>query len=170
MHPPGRVPSGPPRRRSARQAWAIVGGVGRDRPSRRDEPLSVPIAAAVETLKVSTRSNPNSVAGAIAGAVRTSGAVLVQVVGAGALNQATKASVIARGILSDEGLDIVVVPSFADIEIDGEARTALRLRLEDRQHRTQAPDPLDRPVDGLADDRRPGPSAEADRGAGEGAP
>lgn len=108
----------------------------------------MPIATATETLKVSTRSNPNSVAGAIAGAVRTSGAVFIQVVGAGALNQATKASVIARGILSDEGLDIVVTPAFADIEIDGEARTALRLRLEDRHHRTSA----------------------ADRGAGEGAP
>lgn len=93
------------------------------------------VTANVETLKVSTTSNPNSVAGAIAGAIRTSGAVWIQVVGAGALNQATKASVIARGILSASGLDIVVTPSFADIEIDGEARTALRLRLEDRERR-----------------------------------
>lgn len=97
-------------------------------------------ATAVETLKVSARSNPNSVAGAIAGAIRTSGAVFIQVVGAGALNQATKASVIARGILSTGGLDIVVTPSFADIEIDGEARTALRLRLEDRERRRVGPD------------------------------
>ena len=88
--------------------------------------------ADVEVLKVSTRSNPNSVAGAIAGAIRGSGEVVVQVVGAGALNQATKAAVIARGILAAEGLDIVVTPSFADIEIDGEQRTALRLHLEDR--------------------------------------
>lgn len=135
-----------------------------------DEPLTVPIAATLETLKVSTRSNPNSVAGAIAGAVRTSGAVVIQVVGAGALNQATKASVIARGILSDEGLDIVVVPSFADIEIDGEARTALRLRIEDRPHRTDAPDPHDRPVEVAGEGRPPWAGTTADRGAGEGAP
>jgi stage V sporulation protein S len=95
----------------------------------------VTAAAEVEVLKVSTKSNPNSVAGAISGAIRHSGAVVVQVVGAGALNQATKAAVIARGILSAGGLDIVVTPAFADIEIDGEERTALRLRLEDRQGR-----------------------------------
>ena len=91
-------------------------------------------------------------------------------VGAGALNQATKASLIARGILSDEGLDIVVVPTFADIEIDGEARTALRLRLEDRQHRTDAPDA--RPDRAGSRSRSTtlrgwsGPT-DADRGAGE---
>ncbi len=88
---------------------------------------------------------PASVAGAIAGAIRTSGAVFIQVVGAGALNQATKASVIARGILSISGLDIVVTPSFADIEIDGEARTALRPWLEDRERREVAPDDPGRP-------------------------
>jgi stage V sporulation protein S len=108
--------------------------------SALSNPLSVPATTNVETLKVSTRSNPNSVAGAIAGAIRSSGAVWIQVVGAGALNQATKASVIARGILSASGLDIVVTPSFADIEIDGEARTALRLRLEDRDRRRPLPD------------------------------
>jgi len=97
--------------------------------------------AELETLKVSTKSNPNSVAGAIAGAIRTSGAVVIQVVGAGALNQATKATVIARGILSTGGLDIVCVPSFADIQIDGEQRTALRLLVEDRDHREMSPEP-----------------------------
>ena len=105
----------------------------------------VPAAAEVEILKVSTKSNPNSVAGAIAGAIRSSGAVVIQVVGAGALNQATKASVIARGILSAGGLDIVVTPSFADIEIDGEQRTALRLRLEDRERRLVSKDDPGRP-------------------------
>lgn len=105
----------------------------------------VPAAAQVEVLKVSTRSNPNSVAGAIAGAIRTAGAVVVQVVGAGALNQATKASVIARGMLSAGGLDIVMTPSFAAIEIDGEQRTALRLRLEDRERRSTSTDAPDRP-------------------------
>lgn len=107
--------------------------------NRRNRP-PVPHAADTETLKVSTRSNPNSVAGAIAGSIRGSGAVVIQVVGAGALNQATKATVIARGILAAGGLDIVCVPSFADIKIDGEQRTALRLLIEDREFRVLEPD------------------------------
>lgn len=86
----------------------------------------------METLKVSTRSNPNSVAGAMAGAVRQAGAVEVQVVGAGALNQAIKAVAIARGYVAASGIDLVCVPTFADILIDGERRTALRLSIEDR--------------------------------------
>jgi len=87
----------------------------------------------METLKVSTKSNPNSVAGAMAGAVRQAGAVEVQVVGAGALNQAIKAVAIARGYVAAAGIDLVCVPTFADIVIDGERRTAIRLSIEDRQ-------------------------------------
>src|SRR4051812_18166891 len=86
----------------------------------------------METLKVSTRSNPNSVAGAMAGAVRQAGSVEVQVVGAGALNQAIKAVAIARGYVVASGIDLVCIPTFADIEIDGERRTAIRLSIEDR--------------------------------------
>ena len=86
----------------------------------------------METLKVSTKSNPNSVAGAMAGAVRQAGAVEVQVVGAGALNQAIKAVAIARGYVAPAGIDLVCVPTFADILIDGERRTAIRLSIEDR--------------------------------------
>ena len=86
----------------------------------------------MEHLKVSTRSNPNAVAGAMAGVVRTHGAVEVQVVGAGALNQAVKAVAIARGYVEQSGIDLVCVPTFADITIDGEQRTAIRLRIEDR--------------------------------------
>jgi len=88
----------------------------------------------METLKVSTKSNPNSVAGAMAGAVRQAGAVEVQVVGAGALNQAIKAVAIARGYVAPAGIDLVCVPTFADIVIDGERRTAIRLSIEDRAH------------------------------------
>jgi stage V sporulation protein S len=88
----------------------------------------------MEQLKVSTRSNPNSVAGAMAGVVRTQGVVEVQVVGAGALNQAIKAVAIARGYVSSSGIDLVCVPTFADITIGGERRTAIRLRIEDRAH------------------------------------
>src|SRR3954462_9824887 len=89
----------------------------------------------VEVLKVSSKSNPNSCAGALAGVLRQQGAVEVQVVGAGALNQAIKAVAIARGFVADSGLDVGCVPTFADIEIDGESRTAIRLLDEDRQRR-----------------------------------
>ena len=90
----------------------------------------------MEILKVSSRSNPNSVAGAMAGVVRQSSAVEVQVVGAGALNQAVKAIAIARGYLAPSNIDLICIPAFADIEIDGESRTALRLSVEDRSYRT----------------------------------
>ncbi len=93
----------------------------------------------METLKVSTRSNHNAVAGAMAGAVRTAGAVEVQVVGAGALNQAIKALAIARGYVAAAGIDLVCVPNFADIEIDGERRTAMRLVIGDRHGARIAP-------------------------------
>src|SRR6476661_5729172 len=70
----------------------------------------------------------------MAGVVRQSGTVEVQVVGAGALNQAIKAIAIARGYLAPSNVDLVCVPTFADIEIDGESRTAIRLSVEDRMH------------------------------------
>src|SRR5947208_7933490 len=90
----------------------------------------------VEVLKVSSKSNPNSVAGALAGVLRQSGAVEVQVVGAGALNQAVKAIAIARGFVTPSNIDLVCIPTFADIEIDGQSRTAIRLAVEDRNHRS----------------------------------
>ncbi len=89
----------------------------------------------MEVLKVSSRSNPNSVAGALAGVVRQMGSVEVQVIGAGALNQAIKAIAIARGFVAPSNIDLVCIPTFADIEIDGEGRTAIRLAVEDRTRR-----------------------------------
>ena len=89
----------------------------------------------MEVLKVSSKSNPNSCAGALAGVIRHNGAAEIQVVGAGALNQAIKAVAIARGFLASSGLDVVCVPMFADIEIDGQSRTAIRLLVEDRDRR-----------------------------------
>ena len=71
----------------------------------------------------------------MAGVIRSSGEVEVQVVGAGALNQAVKALAIARGYVAPAGMDLVCVPTFADIEIDGERRTAIRLCIGDRAHR-----------------------------------
>lgn len=85
-----------------------------------------------EVLKVSTRSRPSAVAGAIAGVIRDSGRAEVQSIGAGATNQAIKAVAIARSYLSEEGIDIMCVPSFIDVSIDDEERTAIRLQIERR--------------------------------------
>lgn len=84
----------------------------------------------IDVLKVSSKSNPNSVAGALAGVIRSNGSVEIQVVGAGALNQAIKAVAIARGYMATSGQDLMCRPTFADIRIDGESRTAIRLQIE----------------------------------------
>ncbi len=86
----------------------------------------------VEVLKVSSHSTPNSVAGAIAGVIREQKVVEVQAVGAGAANQAVKAIAIARGYLAPIGIDLVCIPAFANIQIDGEERTAIKLICEKR--------------------------------------
>lgn len=81
----------------------------------------------MEVLKVSSRSVPNSVAGAISGVVKDKGEVEVQAVGAGAANQAIKAIAIARSYLEINGVDLICVPGFANVEINGEERTAISL-------------------------------------------
>ena len=86
----------------------------------------------METLKVSTRSHPNSVAGAIAGLLRREGVAVLTVVGAGALNQAIKALAITRDHVLGEGMDPVCIPAFTEVDIDGVTRTAILLRVEDR--------------------------------------
>lgn len=86
----------------------------------------------MEVLKVSAKSNPNSVAGALAGVLREKGGAEIQAIGAGALNQAVKAIAIARGFVAPSGIDLVAVPAFTDIEIDGEERTAIKLIVEPR--------------------------------------
>lgn len=86
----------------------------------------------MEVLKVSTKSNPNSVAGALAAIIKEKNIVEIQAVGAGAINQAVKAIAIARGFVASSGRDIVCVPAFTDIEIDGEERTAIKLIVQPR--------------------------------------
>ena len=81
----------------------------------------------MQTLRVSAKSKPNTVAGAIAGVIREEGEVEVQTVGAAALNQAIKAIAIARGFVIASGTDLVCVPSFSEILIDGNERTAIKL-------------------------------------------
>ena len=84
----------------------------------------------MEILKVSSKSNPNSVAGAIANVFREKGNVEIQAVGAGALNQAIKSIAIARGFVAPTGVNLVCIPAFQDITIDNEERTAIKIIIE----------------------------------------
>nr|WP_089041034.1 stage V sporulation protein S [Clostridium acetobutylicum] len=84
----------------------------------------------MEVLKVSAKSNPNSVAGALAGVLRERGAAEIQAIGA--INQAIKAIAIARGFVAPSGIDLVCIPAFTDIDIDGEERTAIKLIVQPR--------------------------------------
>lgn len=86
----------------------------------------------MEVLKVSTKSSPNSVAGALAAIIKEKNIVEIQAVGAGAINQAVKAIAIARGFVAPSGKDIVCIPAFTDIQIDGENRTAIKLIVQPR--------------------------------------
>jgi stage V sporulation protein S len=86
----------------------------------------------MEILKVSTKSSPNSVAGALAGVLREKGSAEIQAIGAGALNQAVKAVAICRGFVAPSGIDLVCIPAFTDIYIDGEERTAIKLIVQPR--------------------------------------
>lgn len=84
-------------------------------------------------LKIASKSDASSVAGALAGTIREQGRAELQAIGAGAVNVAIKAIAIARGYLAPAGLDLICVPAFIDTRIDGEERTAIRLIVEDRQ-------------------------------------
>ena len=84
----------------------------------------------MEILKVSSKSNPSKVAGAIANIYRENKKVEIQTVGAGSLNQAIKAIAIARGFIATSGDNLVVIPAFNDININGEEKTAIRLIVE----------------------------------------
>ena len=84
----------------------------------------------MEVLKVSTKSNPNSVAGALAAIIKEKNVVEIQAVGAGAINQAVKAIAIARGFVAPTGKNLVCIPAFTDITIDGDERTAIKLIVE----------------------------------------
>jgi len=97
----------------------------------------------MEFLKVSSKSSPSSVAGAIAGMIKDGISVDIQSVGAGAVNQAVKAIAISRGFLAPVGIEIVCCPSFADIDIKGQKRTAIRFKVEPRYTRGTGKPALD---------------------------
>jgi stage V sporulation protein S len=86
----------------------------------------------MEILKVSSKSKPNSVAGALANAFKEKNQIEIQAVGAGALNQAIKGIAIARGFVAPSGKNLICIPAFSDIVIDGEERTAIKLLIEAR--------------------------------------
>jgi stage V sporulation protein S len=86
----------------------------------------------MEVLKVSSKSNPNSVAGALAGVIREHGYAEIQAVGAGAINQSIKAIAIARGFVAPSGIDLFCIPAFTEIQIHGEDRTAIKLIVQKR--------------------------------------
>lgn len=86
----------------------------------------------IKLLKVSSKSKPNSVAGAIAGIIRSDTRVQIQTIGAGALNQAIKGVAIARGFIAPTGQDLVCTPYFKDIEVNGEIKTAIVLTIESK--------------------------------------
>ena len=79
----------------------------------------------MDFLKVSSKSSPASVAGAIAGLIKDGNPVRIQSIGAGAVNQAVKAIAIARGYLAPSGIDVACVPSFVELEINGDTRTGI---------------------------------------------
>jgi stage V sporulation protein S len=85
-----------------------------------------------EVLRVSADSKPKAVAGALAAVLREKGSVEIQAVGAGAVNQAVKAIAIARGFVAPNGIDLIAIPAFTKVEIEGEERTAIRFLVQPR--------------------------------------
>ncbi|MGH2406304.1 MAG: stage V sporulation protein S [bacterium] len=85
-----------------------------------------------EVLKVAAESKPKAVAGAVAAVLREKGMVELQAVGAGAVNQAVKAIAISRGFVAPNGIDLITIPAFTKVEIDGEERTAIKFLVEAR--------------------------------------
>lgn len=87
----------------------------------------------MDVIKVSASSRTSAVAGAIAGVVREHNRAEAQAIGAGAVNQAIKAVAIARTYLQEDGLDVICIPEFTSVDIEGKERTALKLVIEPRK-------------------------------------
>jgi len=86
----------------------------------------------MDVIKVKANSRTAAVAGAIAGVMREHRYAEVQAIGAGAVNQAIKALVLAKGYLAEDGIPIICIPEFVDVDIDGKVRTAIKLIVEPR--------------------------------------
>jgi len=81
----------------------------------------------IDILKVSSKSNPNSVAGAIAGMMKEYGKVELQAIGAGALNQAIKSIAVARGYVAPAGINLICIPAFTDVKVEDDDKTGIKL-------------------------------------------
>jgi len=86
----------------------------------------------VEVLKVSSKSEPKSVAGAIAAILRNGEPVEINAIGAAAVNQVVKSIAVARGYVAPNGIDLVCIPAFAQLEVDGKEKTSIRFVVEKR--------------------------------------
>jgi stage V sporulation protein S len=86
----------------------------------------------MDIIKVSGTSRTSAVAGAIAGVVRENKRAEVQAIGASAINQAVKAMALAKGYLANDGLDIIFIPEFVDVQIEDKVRTAIKFTVEPR--------------------------------------
>jgi stage V sporulation protein S len=84
----------------------------------------------MDMIKVSATSRTSAVAGAIAGIIREHKHAEVQAIGAGAVNQALKALILATGYLRNDSIFVRCVPEFAEVDIDGNIKTAIRLVIE----------------------------------------
>ena len=86
----------------------------------------------MENLKISSKSSPNAIAGAIAGTIKEQKRAELKAIGAGALNQAIKGIAIARGFVAPLGIDLICIPAFTEVKIDDEDRTGIKLLIESR--------------------------------------
>ncbi len=84
----------------------------------------------MEIIKVSNKSNPNNVAGALSNIIKENGKVEVQVIGAGALNQLIKSIIICRGFLVPLGINIVSIPSFVELKINDQVKTGIKIMIK----------------------------------------
>jgi stage V sporulation protein S len=84
----------------------------------------------INMIRVSADSRTSAVAGAIAGVIRDHRHAEVQAIGAGAVNQAVKALVLATGYLKLDGINVTCTPQFADVTIDDKVRTAIKLIID----------------------------------------
>lgn len=87
----------------------------------------------MQILKVSSKSEPEKVAGAIVNFMKEEGKTELHAVGAGALNQAVKAVAIARGFVAPAGIDLVCIPAFIEVEIEGEIHTGIKLIVKENK-------------------------------------
>lgn len=82
-------------------------------------------------LKVSSKSNPNSVAGAIVGGLQENKKVELQAIGAGAINQCVKAIAVSRSYVAASGIDLVCIPAFCKVEVENQERTGMKFRIKE---------------------------------------